>query len=73
MSRTHACLCGRRPAYRFRRADGSPRVSGKMRVRHKCPHGEWCVRGEREGDNWNEPKCSECRDERLMSRAGEEM
>ena len=31
-----------------------------MRVRHKCPHGEWCVRGEREGDNWNEPRCHKC-------------
>lgn len=56
----HPCLCGRRPAYRYRRPDGSARISGKMRVRHKCPHGNWCVRGEREGDNWNDPKCPEC-------------
>ena len=55
------CLCGRHPAYRYRRADGSPRQSGKMRVRHKCPHGAWCVRGERQWDNWNEPKCLDCR------------
>lgn len=34
---------------------------GKGRVKHKCPHGRWCVFGERHGrEGWNWPTCPEC-------------
>ena len=38
---------------------------GKPRVRHKCPHGTWCIFGAMEGKlGWNWPLCHECRKER---------
>ena len=49
--------CGRVIAMRF--AVGS----NKAHVRHKCPHGEWCVSGHKnEGIHANAPKCNKCRD-----------
>lgn len=63
MAAPHLCLCGRRPAYRYTRKDGTPRVSGKLRVAHRCPHGLPCVRGTRHGDQHNEPTCPTCRKE----------
>lgn len=43
-----------------RLAKPTPRT-GKKRFPHKCPHGEWCVRGHRLlGWHQNHPTCVEC-------------
>lgn len=56
--------CGRRVAGRTRTQRINGR-GGKHRVRHKCPHGEWCVAGHRlANQGWNWPDCSECYRER---------
>ena len=56
----HPCPgCGRLVAYRLKtqRIHGG----GKGRVKHLCPHGEWCVFGEKCGRmGWNWPRCKEC-------------
>jgi hypothetical protein len=34
---------------------------GKALHRHKCPHGHWCVAGDRlDGHHANQPRCREC-------------
>lgn len=64
----HPCSgCGRRVAYRYPFQRRSPNGGGKARVRHKCPHGEWCAFGKLEGVaglNW--PKCPKCLEERRV-------
>ena len=53
----HPCgCCGRRAAYRR-----PGRGSNKARVRHKCPHGTWCVAGHPLGDSSHMARCAECR------------
>lgn len=42
---------------------------GKARVRHKCPHGTWCIAG-RITHGFNGPTCRECaRDQRAAREA----
>ena len=39
----------------------------KARVRHKCPHGQWCITGDRLiGHHANQPRCLECLNERRV-------
>ena len=45
----HPCgACHRVVAYRHK-VQAFGRGGGKGRVRHKCPHGQWCVAGSRFG------------------------
>ncbi len=60
----HPCgACHRVVAYRtaVQRMTGG----GKHRVRHKCPHGQWCQAGHRFARlGWNWPTCPDCLDAR---------
>lgn len=38
-------------------------TSGKARVRHKCPHGRWCDRGNPLLHLNNHPGCKQCAEE----------
>lgn len=55
-------ICGREVAMRFKvnRAHNG----GKARMRHRCPHGQWCEAGDRlNGLHANNPRiggCPEC-------------
>lgn len=59
------CMCcGKVVAVRHRTQNTSV-YAGKGRVRHKCPHGEWCIAGQfTHGFNW--PKCKTCMAERKV-------
>ncbi len=64
--------CGRHVAGRTR-AQRIQGRGGKHRVRHLCPHGEWCVSGHPlANQGWNDPDCPECLKARRAERGESE-
>jgi hypothetical protein len=56
--------CRREVAY------NSP-TSNKARVKHRCPHGEWCIAGfplKYSSQGWNWPLCLQCLNDRRAER-----
>lgn len=65
-----ACVgCGRVVATDPRAVGRASGGSGKRRVRHKCPHGRWCIFGSRIGGIGVKSLCPECRASTLTSEA----
>lgn len=60
MTRSEHCpMCGRKVA----RRKYAGVEHGKLRVRHKCPHGHWCAQGDRKWgihSNGNPPPRQDC-------------
>lgn len=59
----HPTRSDRAPCHCCKRVVAWPAQAGryKRRVRHKCPHGQWCLAGDRllgTASNW--PRCLTC-------------